>query len=123
MEWLLEQSGNAESDVFSLNQLSRLLPGQEEKVEEATGDVDNLRNLERGRLGGAVFDQGKCEVDLEEDEEAKGRVDESEDSDDSHYDDDALEEEESTEDEDVGCYREETFRRRCSEARVEVGQK
>ena len=120
MEWLLEQSGNAESDVFSLNQLSRLLPGQE----ETTGDVDNLRNLERGRLGGAVFDQGKCEVDLEEDEEAKGRVDESEDSDDSHYDDDALEEEEeSTEDEDVGCYREETFRRRCSEARVEVGQK
>jgi len=119
VEWLLEQSGNAESDVFSLNQLSRLLPGGGWRV-EATSEEDNLQNLERGRLDGAVLGQSNCEVDLEEDEEAKSSADESEDGDDSHYDDDALEEEESTEDEDVVCYEVEPLRKRCSEAIVEV---
>ena len=113
MEWLVEQSGNPDSDTFSLNQLRRLLPAEEERGDATSSETDNHRNLER--LGAAVLDQGKCEVDLEEDEEGKSCEDESED------DEEEVEEEESTGDEDTGCFEDETFRRRCSETRVEVG--
>ena len=115
MDWLLEQSALADSEVFSLSQLRRLLPDEEERGRE----TDIHRNLER--LGNiAVLKQGKCEGDLEEseaveeDEEGKSSDDESEDGDEAV-------EEESTGDEDTACFEEETLRRRCSEARVEVG--
>ena len=131
MEWLVEQSGNADSDVFSLdqlrrllpgneeerggNQLRRFLPGEEERDDATSSKTDNILDLER--LGAAALNQGNGEVDLEkEDEEGRSSEDESED------DNLAVEEEESTGDEDTGCFEDETFiRRRSSETRVEVG--
>ena len=112
MEWLLEQSsGNADSDVFSFNQLSFFLPGREERG-EATGKIDNLERF--GRV--------KCEETeaIKDDEKGKSSDDESEEDDSSG---EALDEEESTGDEDAGCYEDETIKRRCSQARVEVGSK
>ena len=115
VEWLLEQSGNADSDVFSFNRLAFLLPGQEERG-EATSQIDNLQNLER-------FGEVKCEEAeaIKEDEEGKSSDDESEDDDGDRSEDEAVDEEESTGDEDVGCYEDEAIKRRCSQARVEVG--
>ena len=115
MEWLVEQSGNPDSDTFSLNQLRRLLPAEEEKDKATSSETDNHRNFQR--LGAAVLNQGKREVDLQEDEEEGNSSSEGE----SEDDEKVVEEEESTGDEDTGCFEDETFRRRCSETRVEVG--